>query len=736
MNLKLSVENLNCAHCASKITEAIENLPEVEGCSLNFMTKKYSIKIKDNIDEKEFIEKVNNIANSIEHGVILKKASILSPNVSNGRKVSRVKPKTMAHSHNHIGHTHNHSVKNDTPKTEMKNNKKTFNFEKISLFIGIVLFISTFIIKDNSIKLIVSLIAYLLVGADVLYKSFMNVKSKNFLDENFLMSIATLGAFGVKEYSEAVGVMIFYKIGEYFQEKAVNNSKKSIESLLKLKVVTANLKNSDGSISKIAPEEINIGDILVIKAGENIPVDGVIISGTSNLNLSALTGESLPIYVEKNREVLSGSINIDGVLEIRATKEYKNSTINKIIEMIEDAGDKKAHSEKFITKFAKYYTPIVVGTALVVAFIFPAIIGDFKLWFSRALIFLVISCPCALVLSVPLTFFSSIGYASKNGILIKGGNFLERLKDIDSVVFDKTGTLTENNFQIEKIYSLEESEETVIELAKAGEIYSNHPLGKVILNYKDIKVDENNIKDYQEISGKGVSCKYKDSNIMIGNKKLMLENNISLEKLLKKESNSMVYVAKNRILIGAISFSGIIKKTSAKTIATLKSLGIKSFMLTGDNKISAEKVGASLGIDSQNIHSELLPQDKVSTLEKIQSSSKGVIYIGDGINDAPVLSLADVGIAMGGVGSDIAIESADIVLLQDDPYKVVEVLKLANINKNIVFQNIVFSLGIKIIVMILGVLGFANMWLAIFADVGVSLLAVLNASRILTLKKL
>lgn len=564
----------------------------------------------------------------------------------------------------------------------------------------------------------------------------MNVKGKNFLDENFLMSIATIGAFAVREYSEAVGVMIFYKIGEYFQEKAVNNSKTSIESLLKLKVVTANLKNPDGSISKIAPEEISIGDILVIKAGENIPVDGVIVSGTSNLNLSALTGESLPIYVEKNSEVLSGSINIDGVLEIRATKEYKNSTINKIIEMIEDAGDKKAHSEKFITKFAKYYTPVVVGIALVVAFVFPAIMGDFKLWFGRALIFLVISCPCALVLSVPLTFFSSIGYASKNGILIKGGNFLERLKNIDSVVFDKTGTLTENNFQIEKIYSLEESEETVIELAKAGEIYSNHPLGKVILNYKDIKVDENSIEDYQEISGKGVSCRYKDSNIMVGNKKLMLENNIVIGKLLEKELDSMVYVAKNGILVGAISFSGIIKKTSAKTIADLKALGIKSFMLTGDNKISAEKVGTSLGIDSQNIHSELLPQDKVSTLEKIQSSSKGVIYIGDGINDAPVLSLADVGIAMGGVGSDIAIESADIVLLQDDPYKVVEVLKLANINKNIVFQNIVFSLGIKIIVMILGVLGFANMWLAIFADVGVSLLAVLNASRILALKKL
>lgn len=731
MNLKISIENLDCAHCASKIAEAIEKLPEVKECSLNFIAKKYSIKIKNGIDEKNFLDKVTTIAKEIEYGVIFHKS--LS-NISPAGKVSRAKPKNAAHHHTHVGHHHHqHHV-----KKEHHNHKETkkFNFEKISLILGIALFVLTFFIKENSIKLIISLIAYLLVGADVLYKSLMNLKGKNFLDENFLMSIATIGAFGVREYSEAVGVMIFYKIGEYFQGKSINNSRNSIESLLKLKVVTANLKTSDGNIKKVAPENINIGDILVIKAGENIPVDGIIISGTSNLNMSPLTGESLPIYVEKGSEVLSGSINIDGILEIRATKEYKNSTINKIIEMIEEAGDKKAHSEKFITKFAKYYTPCVVGIALIVAFIVPLIFGDFKLWFGRALIFLVISCPCALVLSVPLTFFSSIGYASKNGILIKGGNFLERLKNIDSVVFDKTGTLTENNFQIEDIFVVAENKEMILEYAKAGEIYSNHPLGKVIQNYKNIKIDENDIKNYQEISGKGVICDYKKATILVGNKKLMTENNIDISKLSSKENDSMVYVAKNNTLIGAISFSGIVKKTSSETVKTLKNMGINSFILTGDNKISAEKIGKSLGIDFKNIYSELLPQDKVSTLEKIKFSSKGVIYVGDGINDAPVLSLADVGIAMGGMGSDIAIESADIVLIQDDPYKVVEVLKLANINKNIVFQNIVFSLGIKIIVMILGVLGFANMWLAIFADVGVSLLAVLNASRILTLKKL
>lgn len=728
LTLKLSVENLHCAHCGEKITEAISKLEEVKECSLNFLAKRYLITVNGETNENDFIRKINDIAQGIEKEVIIKNPS------------KKIIPKHSDHTH--INYSNENKVCHDSScdSSSHHHQKESFikkiNFEKLFLVIGILLFISAYFIKPENIKIITYIIAYFMVGSDVLYKSLLNIKRKNFLDENFLMSIATIGSIGIGEYSEAVGVMIFYKIGEYFQDKAVNNSKNSIENLLKLKVVTANLKTSDGKVKKITPEEIKVNDILVIKAGESIPVDGVVVSGKSNLNLSALTGESLPIYIEENDEVLSGSINIDGVLEIKATKLYKNSTINKIVEMIEEAGDKKAHTEKFITKFAKYYTPVVVGIALVVAFIFPLFLGDFKTWLGRSLIFLVISCPCALVLSIPLTFFSSIGYASKNGILIKGGNFLERLKNIEAVVFDKTGTLTENNFQIETINAFDSnSKEKVLELAKAGEIYSNHPLAKVILNYKEIKIDENNIKNYQEISGKGISCQYKNHSLLVGNKKLMVENNISLSNV-SFEENSMIYIAENNILVGTISFNSIIKTNSKQTISELSKMRIKSFMLTGDNEVSAKKIANTLNMDPENIYSNLLPQDKVSTFEKIKTKNEGVIYIGDGINDAPVLSLADVGIAMGGMGSDIAIESADVVLLQDDPYKVVQLLKLAQLNKKVVFQNIVFSLGIKIIVMILGILGLANMWLAIFADVGVSLLAVLNASRILMTKKL
>lgn len=728
LTLKLSVENLHCAHCAEKITEAISKLEEVKDCSLNFLAKRYLITVNGETNENDFIRKINDIAQGIEKEVIIKNPS------------KKIIPKHSDHTH--INYSNENKVCHDSScdcsshHHQKESFVKKINFEKSFLVIGILLFISAYFIKVENIKMVVYLVAYFMVGSDVLYKSILNIKRKNFLDENFLMSIATIGSIGIGEYSEAVGVMIFYKIGEYFQDKAVNNSKNSIENLLKLKVVTANLKTSDGSIKKITPEEIRVNDILIIKAGESIPVDGVVVSGKSNLNLSALTGESLPIYIEENDEVLSGSINIDGVLEIKATKLYKNSTINKIVEMIEEAGDKKAHTEKFITKFAKYYTPVVVATALIVAFIFPLFLGDFKTWLGRSLIFLVISCPCALVLSVPLTFFSSIGYASKNGILIKGGNFLERLKNIEAVVFDKTGTLTENSFQIETISAFDSnSKEKVLELAKAGEIYSNHPLAKVILKYNDIKIDENNIKNYQEISGKGISCQYKNNSLLVGNKKLMIENNISLSNV-SVEENSMIYIAENGILVGTISFNSIIKTNSKQTISDLSKMKVKSFMLTGDNEVSAKKIASSLNMDPENIYSNLLPQDKVATFEKIKTKNEGVIYIGDGINDAPVLSLADVGIAMGGMGSDIAIESADVVLLQDDPYKIVQLLKLAQLNKKVVFQNIVFSLGIKIIVMILGILGLANMWLAIFADVGVSLLAVLNASRILMTKKL
>lgn len=788
-------EGLKCGHCASKIQEQIEKLNEVESCILNFYTKKITVELKNSVDEKEFLNTINKIADKTEKGAKISSADRYETSEKDNshhhhhkcncgekheheeescscghehhhghsheeecsceehkhtescscghhheEEHSHKHGECCSHNHSHEekhSHTHSHEIKfsHEEEKNEKEKSRK-IDYEKISLFGGLILFIISLFISKGTIKTAVLLTAYIVAGGDVLYKSLLNIKNKNFLDENFLMSIATIGAIFLKEYNEAVGVMIFYKIGEYFQERAVNNSRKSIQSLLEVKASYANIKLPDGKIEKTAPENLKTGDIIVVKPGEKIAVDGVIIKGASSLDTSALTGESLPVFVEENTEVLSGSLNVDGMIEIKVTKEYKDSAISKIIEMVENASDKKAQSEKFITKFARYYTPFVVLAALVVGIGIPMIFGDFKLWFGRALIFLVISCPCALVLSVPLTFFSSIGLASKRGILIKGGNYLEKLKDIEAVVFDKTGTLTKGKFKIEKINcSKGFSENEVLEIGKAGEFYSNHPIGKAALNYKDIKISEEDIRDYKEISGKGVSALYKEKNILVGNKKLMEDNNIAVENI-GEEDGTTVYIALNNEYIGSLHLADEIKNDSSKTLEELKKMNIKTYMLTGDNKKIGEFVGEKLGFEKENVFTGLLPQDKVSVLNKIKEKSKGVIFVGDGINDAPVLSLADIGIAMGGAGSDIAVESADIVFINDEPYKVVETLKIAAENKKVVMQNIYFSLGVKFLVMILGVLGLANMWLAIFADVGVSAIAVLNASKILRIKKL
>ena len=788
-------EGLKCGHCASKIQEQIEKLGEVESCILNFYTKKITVEFKNSVDEKEFLNTINKIADKTEKGAKIFSADRYETSEKDNshhhhhkcncgekheheeescscghehhhghsheeecgceehkhaesclcghhheEEHSHKHGECCSHNHSHEekhSHTHSHEIKFSHEEEENEKEKsRKIDYEKISLFGGLILFVISLLISKGTIKTAVLLTAYIVAGGDVLYKSLLNIKNKNFLDENFLMSIATIGAIFLKEYNEAVGVMIFYKIGEYFQEKAVNNSRKSIQSLLEVKASYANIKLPDGKIEKTAPENLKTGDIIVVKPGEKIAVDGVIIKGASSLDTSALTGESLPVFVEENTEVLSGSLNVDGMIEIKVTKEYKDSAISKIIEMVENASDKKAQSEKFITKFARYYTPFVVLAALVVGIGIPMIFGDFKLWFGRALIFLVISCPCALVLSVPLTFFSSIGLASKRGILIKGGNYLEKLKDIEAVVFDKTGTLTKGKFKIEKINCSEGfSENEVLEIGKAGEFYSNHPIGKAVLNYKDIKISETDIKDYKEISGKGVSALYKEKNILVGNKKLMEDNNITVENI-GEEDGTTVYIALNNEYIGSLHLADEIKNDSSKTLEELKKMNIKTYMLTGDNKKIGEFVGEKLGFEKENVFTGLLPQDKVSVLNKIKEKSKGVIFVGDGINDAPVLSLADIGIAMGGAGSDIAVESADIVFINDEPYKVVETLKIAAENKKVVMQNIYFSLGVKLLVMILGVIGLANMWLAIFADVGVSAIAVLNASKILRIKKL
>ncbi|WP_294704163.1 heavy metal translocating P-type ATPase [uncultured Fusobacterium sp.] len=698
--VEYEVKNLDCAGCAGKIQYKAGTMKGVFNANLDLYKKRFILEVDEDFEEDSFLSTINIFANSIEPGTEIVKLEEYNEEEELKRREEERK------------------------KEELEEKK-----EKITIIIGLILFLMAIILGRISynLRIILAVIAYVILGWDVVLKSFKNILKGNFMDENFLMTIATFGAFYLGESTEAVGVMLFYKIGEYFQDKAVSNSRKSIEKLLDIRPEYANIKNKDGELVKVSPKKLKIGDIIVVKAGEKIPVDGIVIKGNSTLNTAALTGESLPIEVDVDSEILSGSLNGAGTLEIKVTKLFADSTINKIISMVENASNKKAESEKFITKFARYYTPIVVISAIIVGVFLPLILGDFNLWFGRALIFLVISCPCALVLSVPLTFFSSIGIASKQGILIKGGNYLEALTSVGSVVFDKTGTLTKGKFKIDSLEAINCSEEELLKIAQIGEYYSNHPIGKTILSQLNSEIDEDYMEGYKELSGFGVVAYYEGKEILVGNYKLMKEYEVVVEE--KEYAGTIIYTALDREFLGYIYISDEIKSDSKETILELSKNGIDSYMLTGDNKKIGEMVGEKLGIKKENIFTQLLPQGKVNQLQSIlDNSNKKVIFVGDGVNDAPVLSMADIGIAMGGVGSDIAVETADIVIMKDEPSKIIEVLKIANINKKVVIQNIVFALGIKILVMILGVFGIANMWMAIFSDVGVSLLAVLNAS--------
>ena len=698
--VEYEVKNLDCAGCAGKIQYKAGTMKGVFNANLDLYKKRFILEVDEDFEEDSFLSTINIFANSIEPGTEITKLEEYNEEEELKRREEERK------------------------KEELEEKK-----EKITIIIGLILFLMAIILGRISynLRIVLAVIVYIILGWDVVLKSFKNILKGNFMDENFLMTIATFGAFYLGESTEAVGVMLFYKIGEYFQDKAVSNSRKSIEKLLDIRPEYANIKNKDGELIKVSPKKLKIGDIIVVKAGEKIPVDGIVIKGNSTLNTAALTGESLPIEVDVDSEILSGSLNGAGTLEIKVTKLFADSTINKIISMVENASNKKAESEKFITKFARYYTPIVVISAIIVGVFLPLILGDFNLWFGRALIFLVISCPCALVLSVPLTFFSSIGIASKQGILIKGGNYLEALTSVGSVVFDKTGTLTKGKFKIDSLEAINCSEEELLKIAQIGEYYSNHPIGKTILSQLNSEIDENYMEGYKELSGFGVVAYYEGKEILVGNYKLMKEYDVVVEE--KEYAGTIIYTALDREFLGYIYISDEIKSDSKETISELSKNGIDSYMLTGDNKKIGEMVGEKLGIKKENIFTQLLPQGKVNQLQSIlDNSNKKVIFVGDGVNDAPVLSMADIGIAMGGVGSDIAVETADIVIMKDEPSKIIEVLKIANINKKVVIQNIVFALGIKILVMILGVFGIANMWMAIFSDVGVSLLAVLNAS--------
>lgn len=707
----LSIEGLDCPNCAAKVERKINTLEGIKEATVDFLGKKIVV-LADEISENELVELIQTEVDKIEDGV-----KVFIPKVQAGESSSE---------------------EEDTGKIKKK------------LLIGGVLFVlGIFVPKTLFIpKLAVFLVGYLVIGGDVLLSAFKNILNGQVFDENFLMAIATIGAFAIGEYPEGVAVMLFYQLGELLQGIAVNNSRKSIVSLMDIRPDYANIKVGEG-IKKVSPEEIKVGEIIVVKPGEKVPLDGKIVKGASTFDTSALTGESLPREAKAGDDVLSGFINKNGLIEIQVAKVFSESTVSKILYLMENAGSKKSKTENFITKFARYYTPAVVITALIVAIIPPLLIqgATFSDWIYRALIFLVVSCPCALVISIPLGFFGGIGGASRHGILIKGTNYLEVLNNLESVVMDKTGTLTKGIFKVTEVnvknnIKINDFENNKTELTKplllkyAAHIekFSNHPIAQsIVAEYENSasKVDENVVKDFEEISGFGIKVNINNHQFLAGNSKLMNLENITFDK--KENLGTAIYLAADGKYIGNILISDEVKEDSARAIKGMKENGVKEIvMLTGDNEAIGKNIAEKLGIDK--VFTELLPNEKVEKLEEIYKtkSKKGkVAFVGDGINDAPVLARADLGIAMGGAGSDAAIEAADVVIMNDEPSKIVTAIKIAKKTKEIVWQNITVAFAIKIVVMALGLFGDATMWEAVFADVGVALLAVLNATRVL-----
>ena len=608
--------------------------------------------------------------------------------------------------------------------------------KEVIIVISAILFVIALLVKVNlTLQLILMLIAYILVGKDTVLGAIKNVEKGDFLDEKFLMTIATLGAILIGEYPEAVAVMLFYEVGELFQGYAINKSRKSIADMMDIKPEYANVIRNNKS-QKVDPDEVQIGETIEIKPGERVPLDATVVKGESTLDTSALTGESVPVEVREGANILSGCININGLIIAEVTKEYFDSTVNKVLDLVENASAKKSKSERLITRFSKIYTPIVIGLAVLLAILPPIISGEynFRVWIFRALSFLVVSCPCAFVISVPLSFFSGIGAASRAGVLIKGGNYLEALSKVDTVVFDKTGTLTKGVFNVQKVVVLDKNidEDKFISLVAAAESGSNHPISKSIQKYYNKEIQTNSINSIKEISGKGIEAIIDNRKILVGNEKLInIPKDISIDDI-----GTILYVEIDNKFAGYIVISDELKKDSKKTIKDLKDIGIKkTIMLTGDLEKVSKKVGKDLGLDE--VYTNLLPQDKVSKFEEIieNKKSKGnVVFVGDGINDAPVLARADVGIAMGAMGSDAAIEAADVVIMTDEPSKIVTAIKSSKRTMKIAMQNISLAFGIKAIVLILSALGIADMWMAVFADTGVTILAVLNSFRALKIE--
>lgn len=592
--------------------------------------------------------------------------------------------------------------------------------------------------SEIPVQFLLFMIPYLIVGWDIIYRAVRNISHGQVFDENFLMCIATFGALGVKEYSEAVAVMLFYQIGELFQSYAVNRSRQSISAMMDICPEYANIEE-DGKLKQVDPDDVEIGTEIVIKAGERVPLDGVVVSGTSFVDTSALTGESVPREVTEGSEIISGCVNGSGLLKVRTTKEFDDSTVAKILELVENASSKKAHVENFITKFAKYYTPIVVCAAVVLAFLPPIILGGgFAEWIQRACIFLVISCPCALVISVPLGFFGGIGAASKQGVLVKGSNYLEALSEMKTIVFDKTGTLTKGEFVVSEVIPNGWEKEGLLEVAALAEGYSDHPISAALKKaYEEAELGElsmDRVEQAEEIAGHGIKAKIDGRVVYAGNAKLMEEKGVEYEPC--TVPGTVVYLAAEKEFLGTIVISDTVKPEAKRAIAQLKQSGVKkTVMLTGDRKDVGEAVAESLGIDE--VYADLLPGDKVDKVEALLGElgeKEKLGFVGDGINDAPVLSRADIGIAMGSMGSDAAIEAADVVLMDDNILKISSIMRIAGKTLQIVHQNIVFALGVKVLVLILGALGMANMWEAVFADVGVSVIAILNSMRTLKVK--
>lgn len=688
--LQLTLEGLNCANCARKIEEKVGKMEGVKESNLNFTTTTLNVKLERKVKEEHAINEIKKIVEALE------------PHVKVEKKVSG------------------------------KTNVQRAKFEvKPTLIIGTILYLIA-VIGDfqGTLGLILFGASYLLIGGEVVLTAIKNIAKGQVFDENFLMTVATIGAFTINQYPEAVAVMLFYEIGETIQGYAVNKSRSSISSLMDIRADYANII-INGKEKKVSPETVKVEDVILVKPGEKVPLDGVVIEGESFIDTSALTGESVPRKIVPNDEILSGGINTSGLLKVKVTKKFGESTVSRILEMVENAASKKADTEKFITKFAKVYTPIVVVLAILIAVIPSIFIKDalFSTWLYRSLVFLVVSCPCALVVSVPLGFFAGIGGASKKGVLVKGSNYLELLKDLETVVFDKTGTLTEGVFSVTEINTNGIDKEKLIEVAAMAESFSNHPIAISIIKEYGKEIDKEVIKEYKEISGRGIKAVINNEEVLVGNSKLMNEFNILYNEV--DSIGTVVYCAINGEFKGSIVISDKIKENAVEALINLKKAGVKkTVMLTGDNKKTAYKVGEKINIDE--VHSELLPLDKVKEVEEImkRSNKNGKLaFVGDGVNDAPVLARADIGIAMGGIGSDAAIEAADIVLMKDDINALVDAINVSKKTNKILWQNIVFALGIKILVMVLGTFGIANMWTAVFADVGVTIIAIINSTR-------